>query len=275
MGLKMFDKSAGQDKECIIEPDYYDMQERVDGLCYVPEKGTMWYPPVQVSGNQLGKKVLDTENVRKAVLLNENLEPDDYTEYLTKYYKDGLEKFGQNWEYADIVTVLIGLSEIIKPQRYLEIGVRRGRSVCAVASETPDCDIYMFDRWSKNYAGMENPGPEFVESELIKTGHNGKREFRNGNSHTTLKEFFRENSDISFDLMTVDGDHSYEGAAEDMCDVLPHLRIGGAVVFDDISHPKHLYLYDLWKKMIGDNPRFTSWCYRDVGYGVGLAIRKW
>ena len=39
-----------------------------------------------------------------------------------------------------------------------------------VASSTPKADLYGFDMWVANYAGMENPGPEFVESELREIG---------------------------------------------------------------------------------------------------------
>jgi hypothetical protein len=56
---------------------------------------------------------------------------------------------------------------------------------------------------------------------------------------------------------------------------LPHLKIGGAIVFDDICHPKHMYLHDVWQKLVVDDPRYTSWTCKDIGYGVGFALRKW
>jgi predicted O-methyltransferase YrrM len=205
----------------------------------------------------------------------ERLDKDDYTSYLIDYYKKGLARFGDSWRYADIVTTLLCLSDVIMPVTYLEIGVRRGRSVCAVASKSPDCDLYMFDQWKRGYAGMENPGPDLVMKELDKIGHKGERNVFSGNSHTTLKEFFKKNNDITFDMITVDGDHSYKGAVEDLCDVLPRLKIGGAVIFDDICHPKHLYLNEVWKILVETVERFASWRFGDTGYGVGFALRKW
>ncbi|MBI5055294.1 MAG: class I SAM-dependent methyltransferase [Nitrospirae bacterium] len=228
-----------------------------------------------VTAESLADRILDKKYVEDAVKLMERLGSDDYTSYLNLYYKEGLRRYGENWRYADIVTVLLGLSELLKPESYLEIGVRRGRSVCAVASRSPECAIHMFDKWTPNYAGMDNPGPGFIESELEKIGHKGLRDYHNGNSHQTLKAFFAKDPAIALDLVTVDGDHSYEGAIEDICDVLPHLKVGGAVVFDDICHPKHLYLREVWRDLVEKEQRFTTWTCADIGYGVGFALRRW
>ena len=194
---------------------------------------------------------------------------------MIEFYDEGLRRFGERWGYADIVTVLLGLAEILKPRRYLEIGVRRGRSVCAIAKSISECEIVMFDMWVKNYAGIENPGPDFVKAELKRIGHRGRSEFINGNSHETLTEYFAANPGKTFDLITVDGDHTNLGAAQDICDVLPRLTIGGAIVFDDVCHPKTPGLRDVWRRMVVDNPQLSSWTYDEVGYGIGFAIRKY
>lgn len=277
----------------VMQPDYGPMTQFVDAVCYQAEAGkTQWYPPLMLSADSIAQHALRDETIRQALALLQKLEPDDYSNYLSAYYAEGLRRFSTGkrgllsrllegakpetgWRYADIVTVLLALSAKLKPQSYLEIGVRRGRSVCAVASQSPACDIYMLDMWVKNYAGMDNPGEVLVNSELSKVGHTGRRIFRNGNSHITLKELFREKPLLAFDLITVDGDHSRNGAIEDLCDVLPRLKIGGAVVFDDICHPKHRYLKEVWQDLVVDDDRFTSWSCADIGYGVGFALRKW
>lgn len=73
----------------------------------------------------------------------------------------------------------------------------------------------------------------------------------------------------------MDGDHSNLGAAQDIADVLPRLSIGGAVLFDDTGNPNVAGLGDVWKKMLEENPRFSTFTYSEVGYGVGFAIRKY
>jgi predicted O-methyltransferase YrrM len=256
-------------------PIYSEMEQTVTSICYKGKSDIDWYPPLFASSATISTMLFNSKYIQAGIELMEKLEKDDYTHYLIDYYKAGLESFGDGWRYADIVTVLLCLSDTLKPKNYLEIGVRRGRSVCAVSSKTPDCDLYMFDQWRQGYAGMDNPGPELVQQELDKVGHNGKRTIVSGNSHSTLKKFLNKNRNIAFDLITVDGDHSYEGAAEDLCDVLPRLKIGGAVVFDDISHPKHLYLNKVWSKLVETDVRFASWRFTDTGYGVGFALRKW
>jgi predicted O-methyltransferase YrrM len=157
----------------------------------------------------------------------------------------------------------------------LEIGVRRGRSIAMVASMTPKADLYGFDSWVPDYAGMENPGPEFVESELRKIGASGKIEFVSGDSHQTLPKFFAKHPELKLDLVTVDGDHSDEGARQDLLRVLPKIARGGAVVFDDVSHPLHPNLYQVWSNALQDcGLRFVSKAYTSLGYGVAVAVRN-
>ena len=105
-------------------------------------------------------------------------------------------------------------------------------------------------------------------------GHSGPVDFIDGDSHVTLPALFGANPDATFDIITVDGDHSLEGAAADLCQVLPHLNIGGAIVFDDICHPLHPELAGLWRDLVASDPRYSSFEYSDAGYGVGFAIRK-
>lgn len=263
--------------QLVRHPTYTEGAERNPALCHAALPGSAeWYPPVMTGAQAVARHLTDTALcTREALRLLEQLEPDAYSDYMKSFYRDGLDRFGDKWGFADIVTVLIGLADLLKPRRYLEIGVRRGRSVCAVASRVPAVELAMFDMWVANYAGMENPGPQLVEQELDKVGHTGPREFVDGNSHETVPAFFEARHDFFFDLITVDGDHSEHGAADDLCDVLPHLSIGGAIVFDDVCHPKHMGLRDVWRRIICDDRRFSAWTYDEVGYGVGFAIRKW
>jgi predicted O-methyltransferase YrrM len=214
-------------------------------------------------------------SVPAAQSLLKRLSPDTYNQYLLRYYEAGLERFGDDWAYADIITVLLGLSDELAPESYLEVGVRRGRSACAVAARSPNCSMVLFDMWIANYAGMENPGPEFVRSELLAVGHRGAVEFVDGDSHITLPRYFAEHPEAAFDIITVDGDHSDRGAAQDLANVLPRLKIGGAIVFDDIAHPAHPGLREVWRQLVEQDRRFSTYLFDSVGYGVGFALRKY
>jgi predicted O-methyltransferase YrrM len=257
-------------------PLYGDMAARVEAVCYRHAGGGAdWYPSLMIGINQIHEVITARNTQESALALLDKLTGDDYSDYLRAFYHEGLERFGETWNYADIVTALLGLGALLQPKRYLEIGVRRGRSAAAVASVAPACDFCLFDRWTANYAGIDNPGPEFVQEELARLGHHGDREFVNGDSHKTLPAFFEKHPDIAFDLITVDGDHSAEGAARDLADVLPHLAIGGAVVFDDICHPKHPELRTVWNRLVVDDQRFATTAYDGAGYGVACALRKY
>lgn len=259
----------------VRRPDYTLTKTPTQGNCIqLAGEETAWYPPVMAAAPTAERRLYDRDYLADAAGLLERLEPDAYSRYLLRYYADGRARFGADWRYADIVTVLLCLTDLIRPRDYLEIGVRRGRSACAVASRCPDCRMDLFDMWIGNYAGMSNPGPDLVAAELSKVGHRaGLARFIDGDSHQTLPAHFANHPDAAYDLITVDGDHSLKGAAQDLFDVLPRLRIGGAVVFDDIAHPAHPELWMLWQRMVVDDPRFSSFSYREAGYGVGFAIR--
>jgi predicted O-methyltransferase YrrM len=256
-------------------PDYGAAVETVKAVSHVVPSGqTQWYPPVLIGAQTVEAHLFSQNYIERGIELMHRLTPDDYTAFLIQFFSDGLSRFGRNWRYADIVTVLMCLSDLLRPQHYLEIGVRRGRSVAAVASASPQCKLFMFDMWIAQYAGIENPGPDFVRRELTGIGHLGEMTFVDGDSHVTLPAYFAKNPDITFDLITVDGDHSLEGAIQDLCDVLPRLNVGGAIVLDDVCHPLHPELGNVWNDIVVSDPRFSSFTYTDSGYGVGFAIRK-
>jgi predicted O-methyltransferase YrrM len=138
------------------------------------------------------------------------------------------------------------LAPLLQPRRYLEIGVRRGLSMAMVANRCPDCAITGMDLWINNYGGVANPGPEFVREELKKVGHTGLIEFISGPSQTMLPELVARKPE-PYDLITVDGDHSYEGARNDLEYTLPLLCVGGLLLFDDLQIPEVMRVWNEYK----------------------------
>ncbi len=143
------------------------------------------------------------------------------------------------------------LAQELKPRTYLEVGVRRGFSMAMVAARCPEVEVYGFDSWVPGYGGVENPGPAFVQAEMRKIGYTRSIHFVEGNSHRTLPAFFGHahaslaerlrlgwrfrQRPQTFDMLTVDGDHSLVGAYQDLLDTMPHCSVGGVVLFDDIT----------------------------------------
>lgn len=214
------------------------------------------------------------ETMEELLSFHQHLASDEYVQYVDAYYREALRRFGRHWKYLDISNVLFAAAKVLQPATYLEIGVRRGRSACIVARGCPSVNMVAFDMWIQNYAGMENPGEDFVRNELLKNAHTGMVSFINGDSHQTVPAFFKQYPDTYLDMITVDGDHSEEGAFDDLCNVIPHLSVGGIIVFDDIAHPAHPYLLNVWRKAMNKFPYLCSYEYTDAGFGVAFAIRK-
>lgn len=186
--------------------------------------------------------MLAEENRARALEVFDRLTPDPvHTDPIRTSIQSG---------QLDLRLTIAWLAEVVQPNRYLEIGVRRGFSLATLASGRPDATVFGFDMWMRGYAGVRNPGVKFVRQELDKVGYRGHATFISGDSHKTLPLFFgtrpptvRERlkgralraSGDDFDMVLVDGDHSTLGAYQDLVDVMPHIRPGGVLVFDDIA----------------------------------------
>jgi predicted O-methyltransferase YrrM len=239
------------------------------------EEGNQWYHPPLAGPSTFVTDVSSAKAVRGMLDVLGRLSSDSYLEFLSRYGRRGLEEFGESWIYADINTVLYGLAEGLGADSYLEIGVRRGRSMAMVAAQRPRCHLVGFDLWKENYAGMSNPGPRLVRAELERIGHAGPLELISGDSRVTVPEYLREHPDRFFDLVTVDGDHSAQGARADILNVLPRIKCGGALVFDDIANPAHPDLMDVWTRLVARNKGFASWSFAETGFGVAFAIKRY
>ncbi len=238
------------------------------------EDGNQWYLPALAGPSTFLQQASSAATVREVLGVLEKLSADKYLDFIRRFYRHGLSVFGDQWVYADINTVLHSVSRLLRPKRYLEIGVRRGRSMAVVVSQSPRCDVTGFDLWVENYAGMDNPGEAFVREELTRIGHQGSAEFIAGDSRVTVPKYFRANPESTFDLVTVDGDHSVAGARRDLLAVMPRIKTGGVVVFDDTCNQSHPGLAELWDEVVVRNSAFAALTFNEVGFGVGLAVRK-
>jgi hypothetical protein len=208
-------------------------------VSFVHPGKTQWFDPVQLTPAAL-LQLSRSRGVRQSLLATlKQLAPDDYLSYCIGYLEHGERGRGDAWDFTDLRLALSAATLVLRASTYLEIGVRRGHSMAAVASQAPHAAIWGLDLWLENYTGLENPGPEFVREELHRVGHRGPLRLISGDSRQTLPALLAEQSDLVFDLVTVDGDHSYDGARQDLLNVMPRVRPGGVIVFDDIAHPQH------------------------------------
>jgi predicted O-methyltransferase YrrM len=167
--------------------------------------------------------------------------------------------------------VVTYFARLLVPASFLEVGTRRGWSTCAVGLASPECDIYCFDGWHVDYAGVPNPGPDFVQGELAKFGVSKPINFVNGDSHETLRAFFTENPDKMMEMNLIDGDHSELGALQDLRDTMSHVAVGGVMLFDDIVDIPPLNA--IWQHLRNEFPNFKYYAFTENRPGVGFAIR--
>jgi hypothetical protein len=231
------------------------------------------YSSVVVTAESIARRAVVPDVFEKLIELSASLAPDKYTSYVTEFYKIGLAVAGPAWGYMDVVSVLYAIGELGQPANYLEIGVRRGRSACALASASPATDIYAFDMWQADYGGNENPGPDLVRDELKKVGHSGALHFVDGDSHKTIPDFFQRNPDLRFDCINVDGDHSILGAWDDLVNVAPRVRVGGVLVFDDTGNPYCPGLQEVWEEFLKLDTGLSGFSYGRTGTGISFAVR--
>jgi len=216
------------------------------------------FPPLMVGAPALLNAASKISTIKKVGWIIERLNPKP--NYVLEYYSNGIERFGEDWGYADLLTVLHVATKWVNPRSYLEIGVSWGRSASIVGALAPECTIIGIDLWKKE--NMHIP-----RENLKAVGHKGRVSLLRGDSHAILPGLKNKH----FDIILVDGDHTERGASQDLIDISPLLSLGGVLVFDDISVP---WLHRTWKKLIEGNSRFSTAKYPDSGAGVGIAIRR-
>lgn len=142
---------------------------------------------------------------------------------------------------------------VIQPTNYLEIGVRRGWTM-AQALSSPYTRCWGVDPWQDNYALEPNPGADFVRAEMERVwpGAGKRLTLVTGYSQAVLpgllKGVARDKGWL--DLAVIDGDHEAETAWQDVRHVLPHVRVGGAVILDDlVPEPSEYPLLHIWERV--------------------------
>jgi len=176
--------------------------------------------------------------------------------------------------YWDLACAMRQIADGLQPRNFLEIGVRLGRSSAMVAATVPEVKIAAFDLWVSPYAGLDNPGPDFVRKQLVGVGHRGELTILNGDSRQTVPQYLADHRGTRFDIVNVDGDHSDEGAWIDLTNVAGVVAPGGYLLFDDLTNPNHTLL-PIWRRFqeeYGNHFEFVE-NLKDH-YGTGVARRK-
>jgi len=131
--------------------------------------------------------------------------------------------------------VIANLGILHKPKSYLEIGVREGDSLKSLLAHHRPVFLCLADTWGASWGGSGKGNYDHIIELLKKLKFEGEAVFLSGYSQNLVPQM---KGKYNFDLILVDGDHSYRGAWVDLHNSWELLNDGGYLVMDDIIH-KH------------------------------------
>lgn len=108
-----------------------------------------------------------------------------------------------------------------------EIGFNAGFSAQAFLNAHPDHRVVSFDLVEHGYTK--------VAKRLVDAKFPGRHTLIAGDSTRTVPEFKRQNPDLKFDLVFIDGGHEFEVAQADIKNMLELSHSKTAVIIDDLT----------------------------------------
>ncbi len=179
------------------------------------------------------------------------------------------------------------------PRRYLEIGVNEGQSlhalilaVLAARDQIPPerrpralfDELVLADTWGGQFGGTARGSHRHIEHllESFATPVAEQLIFLDGESRRVVPAYLRTRGPTSaFDVVYVDGNHSYAGALADVQNVLP--VVGKMLLFDDIYHPVHCVgdrLLELHRALVARLKNEFYVLLNRRGFGFAAFIRQ-
>ena len=173
---------------------------------------------------------------------------------LANFYKthnlfpNNFEGFSQ--QIPGQVEFLKNIANNFKIKNIMEIGFNAGHSAELFLSSNPNANIVSFDIGIHNYLKL---GKEFIDE-----NYPNRHTLIIGNSLNTVPEYFKKENK-KFDLIFIDGDHTYETAIQDLlnCKNLAHDKT--IVIMDDTMNNKNwIQNWNIgpnraWKEVIENN----------------------
>jgi predicted O-methyltransferase YrrM len=136
------------------------------------------------------------------------------------------------WTDKSHYLILYAMTHLVRPENAIEIGSRRGGSAMWIAKAMEEIGfgkLYCIDPFIAAHGGAPGFLAHFAHN-LEELGLDNRVE---------LLEMRSDDPDVSpilpdeIELLFIDGDHSYQGAKEDLERYVPHVKSGGCVMIHD------------------------------------------
>lgn len=138
------------------------------------------------------------------------------------------ERIGEGFEHSCYYHAYVAVAQVLKPESILEIGVKRGYSLVSLFRGFNGIRrIYGIDT-----QGWVPDSQRMARENLRAAGYAGELTLPVVSSRGYAKMLPQV---PPFDLIHVDGDHSYDGAYRDILEYWPLLREGGSMIVDDLQ----------------------------------------
>lgn len=189
----------------------------------------------------------DTRKKHESIKLQSNFEY-DIKKYYSNLDKNFIFEGGENSiENKGQAKRLIELCNKYNCKNIMEIGFNAGHSADLFLSIDQNIKVTSFDIGVHKYVDY---GKKFIDNK-----YPGRHSLILGDSKKTIPDFFQGNSNIKFDLIFIDGDHSEVGAISDLfnCKKLSHSET--IVVMDDTRNEEPMASWNInvnkaWQKCI-------------------------
>jgi predicted O-methyltransferase YrrM len=182
-----------------------------------------------------------------------------YSQPLEENWSKSRNTFKIQQEKSEWMEVLKLLSEQNKKFDILEIGAHDGGS------------SYSLSKFASSMITIDNNIKCRFNTQILK--EHCDYTYIGGNSHSN--EIFNKVKDKKFDVLFIDGDHSYEGVKQDYNMYKPLVKKGGTIIFHDIAETKlHKDLgcrVDiLWNEIKTNYTNPTEILHNPNGFGIGI-----
>ncbi len=148
----------------------------------------------------------------------------------------------EGYDHHDALTSICAW---LRPESYLEVGVDGGGSLASVVKASlPTLNrVVLCDIWNPRHFDHGFSTHEHIARMLQEYEYRGEVTYLDGDSRILVPQLPLVET---FDLASVDGDHTFDTCFADLVNCWVRLRPGGVLVADDVTHPVYPGVTRAW-----------------------------